>query len=318
MEKITLLQIRDLGQTIGDPFLFFRANFKLLFKAFLYYAVPLLAIEVILLLFGHKTSSPFYTGYGSSAALRGFGAKAVLGYLFSLIVSLTQQFYVIELLLLKSDHEDVTNAEVLGKMKEDWGIFIATFLSLIPLFMVFVIFMAIIVGLASLLGNILLVPAIIGIFVIAGYGLVALSNLFFIRLREKISIGDSMSKCFKLMAGSWWKTVTAWFVSASIFYAISFSIIAFFGVFVFIFNFHNLSSGLDSTTTRVAIITAITGVTTTLGTFVFHFMANIITVFTGINYFSLSEKYDNYHLKAEINQLGQIQDNNTHRQEGEY
>jgi hypothetical protein len=60
------------------------------------------------------------------------------------------------------------------------------------------------------------------------------------------------------------------------------------------------------------------GVAGTLAGFMYFFSLNIFQVFIGVNYFSLSEKYDGYHLKSEINEIGVRDDRNVHRQEGEY
>ncbi len=317
MEKITLPQVRDLGQTIGDPFLFFRSNFKLLFRAYLFYAVLPLAVAVAFSLFGTKISDPYYAGQGMDAIFRRMGSGIIITYIIYMAVSLTQQFYIAEFMLLKENNNEVTNSDVLNKLKNDWRIITTTLLVMVGLGFAIGLFGFSIFASAKLLGNYLAGFLMFLFIVLLIYAFVPLSNIFFIRLREKLGIADSLTKAFKITSGNWLRTFVAWFVIFIIFYLFSFFLIMIFTVFAFIFNFHKVSSGAESLSSPV-FIRSIVGIGSTLSSVFVYLMANIMNVFIGINYFSLSEKYDGYHLKAEINQIGVRDEREVRRQEGEY
>lgn len=320
MEKIMLPHVRDLGQTIGDPFLFVRANFKLLFRGFLYYAVPPLLIAAGLSVFGYKTTMSASNGFLSSGrfgSTRGlydmFGVMGALAYLIYILTLVFQQIYVSQFIVLKELNEDVTNAEVLAGLKSNWKNIAVSFLALFLVAIVIGIFFGIIFASSAVLGEYFSGLLVFLFFLAICYAFIPLSNFLFIRLREKLSVMDSLVKSFRITNGNWWKTVVAWFVMFVIFYAFLIVLIMPFMFLIALLSMHNARLGESS---PVAI--AILGVAGSFAVFVYFFVINMMHVFTGINYFSLSEKYDSYHLKAEISQLGEREDRNVHRQEGEY
>ena len=313
MEKITLPQVRDLGQTIGDSFLFARANFKFLVRFFLFYAVPPLLVAVALFVFGYKkTDSGFGVtpGYNMFAHLNGLG---MLGYLLYLFTILFQQLYITEYLILKETFEDVTLTQTLAQIREDSGTIIITLLLLFALTIPVIGIVVFIVFIANSIGGYM--PAICGIplAVLLIYSLIPLSSIFFVRLREKLGMADALVKCFQIIKGNWWRTFVAWFVGFLVYYAFLVSLLAPVSLLLLVFRFHAVTP-LQTDVFGMAIL----GVAGTLAGFMYFFSLNIFQVFIGVNYFSLSEKYDGYHLKSEINEIGVRDDRNVHRQEGEY
>ena len=147
MEKIELPKVRDLGQAIGDPFLFARQNFGFFMRAFLYYAFPLLLVAVAITAFGLKTSlGGLGEGAGlselsflNSTALQKLCVLFVISYGIFMIASLFQQIYISEYIVLKETSEEVSNSEVIQQLKRDWKVIVGTFLILIPIGVVAVI-----------------------------------------------------------------------------------------------------------------------------------------------------------------------------------
>ena len=148
------------------------------------------------------------------------------------------------------------------------------------------------------------------------YASIPLSNLLFVRLRERLGIFQSIGKTFRITAGNWWKTFVGWFIVFIVFYTLLGLLLLPFSVANSIVTLHRVSSGIYSSDHSVT--NAILGIAATLGVFISFFIMNLFHVFIGINYFSLSEKYDNFHLRAEIDKIGNREDKNVHKQEGEY
>ena len=82
-------------------------------------------------------------------------------------------------------------------------------------------------------------------------------------------------------------------------------------------SYHATSMGVAPNLSDIY-LNPVMGIILTLTTFVTFFVQNVVNIFVGINYFSLSEKYSNFHLRKEISQIGVREDKNVHRQEGEY
>ena len=318
MEKIELAQVRDMGQIIGDPFLFVRTNFKLLLRAFLYYAVPPLVVAVGLSAFGIK-SLLGQTG-GANAMLAGYsgisslGPMVVFGYILFILTSVFQQIYISEFMILKETKDDVTNAEVLDLLKNDWKIILLTFGVMIPIGIAVGVALVLLITSAQVLGAWVAGLAVFVLYLFVIYSVIPLMNILFVRLRERLGIIDSLAKCFRITSGNWWRTFIAWFVLLMIFYMLMIVIFMPFGViFTLLEDLHRTYSGSSP-----GVSINLVGIALTLSSFAFFFIMNLVNVFIGINYFSLSERYDNYHLKAEIEQIGEREDRNIHRQEGEY
>jgi hypothetical protein len=324
MEKIELPKVRDLGQTIGDPFLFARQNFGFFMRAFLYYAFPLLLIAVAITAFGLKTSlGGLGEGAGlselsflNSTALQKRGVLFVISYGIFMIASLFQQIYISEYIVLKETSEEVSNSDVIQQLKRDWKVIAGTFLILIPIGVVAVILMVLIIKSSDYLGDYIagFVAFLLYLFFI--YASIPLSNLLFVRLRERLGIFQSIGKTFRITAGNWWKTFVGWFIVFIVFYTLLGLLLLPFSVANTIVTLHRVSSGIYSSDHSAT--NAILGIAATLGVFISFFIMNLFHVFIGINYFSLSEKYDNFHLRAEIDKIGNREDKNVHKQEGEY
>jgi len=314
MEKIILPKVRDLGQIVGDSFLFARENFKLLIRFFILYVVPLLIVAAVLFGFGFKQNSfaadQLTPRFNLFSHLNGLGS---LGYFLYLFVLSFQHLFITEYVILKEKHDSLTIGQVLSQLKADIGTIIVTVLLLIVVIMIVVVAGLVVIGIASVLGSVVVFLVAIPLFVLFIYAAFAVSNVLYIRLRENLDMSEALNKCFRLIRGYWWRSFIASLVVSMIFYGFVASLVAPFSLLVFLLRFHS-TTPIQTDFFSIAIL----GVAGTLGGFAYFFTLNIIQVFVGINYFSLSEQCDSYHLKAEINEIGQRNEVTVRRQEGEY
>ena len=323
MEKVELPQSRDIGQTIGDPFLFARHNIGFLFRGFLYYGVPPLIVAVAVMAFGFKdlfsnmgalgtpSASPFAHG------LAGLGASVVIAYFLFFLISMFQQVYVSTFMVLKENSEEVTNDDVIGRLKSDWVTIVVTVLFLLGFAILAGLVFFAVVGAAATLGAGTAGFLTFCTFVLFAYIFIPLSNLLFIRLREKLGIFAAVAQAFRIAYGKWWRTFIAFFVVFIVFYSLIFLLLVPMYAVMAVVIYHATSAGVAPSASSLY-LNPVSEVVITLTTFVSFFLQNIFTVFIGINYFSLSEKYSNFHLIAQIEKIGDREDKNARRQEGEY
>ena len=320
MENIRLAKVRDLGQTIGDPFLFARHNFKLLFRAYLYYAVPPLVVAVGLMAFGFKSIFSTISHEGRHQLGSGFsnlGAALGLGYILFILISLFQQLYISEFMILKEDREDVSNNDVLARIKSDWKNIAGTFLFLFFIGGLAITFIFLVLASSAYVGAYVSGFTVFLLYLFLLYAIIPLSNLIFIRLRERQGIFAALAQSFRITAGNWWKSFIAFFIVFIIFYSLILLLLIPFYIMVAVASYHATSMGVAPNLSDIY-LNPVMGIILTLTTFVTFFVQNVVNIFVGINYFSLSEKYSNFHLRKEISQIGVREDKNVHRQEGEY
>jgi hypothetical protein len=327
MENIQLAKARDMGQTIGDPFLFTRHNFKLLFRAYLYYVVPPLLVAAALMIFGFKgfferysqtfNSTGGFNTIGNRSGFANLGISLVLGYGLFVLISLFQQFYVSEFMVLKEDREDVSNSDVLERLKNDWKNIVVSVLFLILVAVVAIALIFLVFASSVYVGTYVSGFTVFLLYLFLLYAMLPLSNFIFIRLREREGVFGAIAQAFRISSGSWWRTFISFLVVFIVFYSLIILLLIPFYIMVGIVSYHAASSGIRPDISSMY-LNPVSGVVLTLATFVSFFLQNIITVFVGINYYSLSEKYSNFHLRKEINQIGEREDKTVRRQEGEY
>ena len=318
MEKIELAQVRDIGQTIGDCFMFLRQNLRFLFSGYLYYAVPPLLVAVAIGAFGFiKLFTNINSGFGAKPGFASLGAGLISAYGLFLLIAFFQQLYVTAFMILKEKNDEVNNADVINFLKAEWRKTLISFLFLLALgalsggsfFLVLsssVIFGS---GVAGFLTFVL--------YMFLLYALLPLSNFLFIRLRENLGVFAALAQSFRIVSGQWWKTFIAMVVTFIVFYSLLVLIMIPFYVMILVIVFHAKSAGVAPNISDIY-LNPVSGVLLTLGTFLLFFLQDIFYVFIGISYFSLSEKYSSFHLLGEIEQIGNRDAQNVRVQEGEF
>lgn len=321
MAKIELPVERDLGQLIGDPILFIRQNIKLMTSSFLYFMVPLLLVATALTTFGMKGAfkglfdrtslySPSPTGLPNLLLLSAAYIVFILLYLF-------QQAYVAQCMVLYEKNKETTMSDVWKALLKDWKVIVLTYLSFIPLTALMFGAFALIISLSDAIGKPIAGFFLFIIYIGFMYVSIPLSNLVMVRLRERLGIIPSLGKSFRITAGKWWRTFGGLMMMLIIFYSLLLmAVLPFYFIIFFISMTRASGGGLPSINPAVAM--ALSGIYITAIVFWMFFLFQLFYVYIGVNYFTLSEAYDNYELRRQIINIGERPETQLRKQEGEY
>ncbi|MDB5284214.1 MAG: hypothetical protein JWO06_3289, partial [Bacteroidota bacterium] len=146
------------------------------------------------------------------------------------------------------------------------------------------------------------------------YSLLPLSNIVFVRIRERLNIWQALVKCYKIGYGNWWRTFIGLFVTLMIVYTMMMILI--FPVYfaMVLAMVHDLTRTKTPEMPTGPAMSAFWAIYT-FGSF---FLLTMQHIFIGFNYFSLSEKYDSYGLREKIAQIGEREQVSYSKQEGEF
>jgi hypothetical protein len=316
MAKIELPIQRDFGQLIGDPILFFRQNLKVMGRFFLFFIVPLLLITTVITVFGLKdlfTRSTDILGRHSSK--RPNLLLTSVAYIFFIFIYIFQQAFVGVYMVLYHKNKSTTIRDTMAALRNDWKLILLTYLVFIPIGVISFALSFSIILLAAAVGKYLAGLLLLVAYLALIYTTIPLSNLLMVRLRERLGLFAAVAKCFKITLGKWWKTFGGFVMLGGVFYSLM--ILAFipFYIVLFIVAFNRVggAGSLPSSFTP-----AVTGVFVTAVVFWMVFLSQVFYIYIGINYFTLSEVYDNFELRSEIEQIGAGEQKLTDKQEGEY
>jgi hypothetical protein len=319
MAKIELPVARDFGQLIGDPFLFFRQNFKLLGRAFLFFVVPMLLVATVFTAFGMKNvlgqvfSPSRYQGSSSGADPNTAWLGA--GYLFFFLIAMFQQMFLSQFMVLYHQNKETTINETFGALRTNWKNILVTFIIYV---LMGALLFAVTVGgviLADEVGRSIAGFVVFILYMGFIYIAVPLSNLMMVRLREDLDIGAAISKCFQITLGKWWRSFGGFWAILGIYYSLILAaFIPFYAFVLFIYfnrlNYGNLPDPTFMTTAFSILMTSLV--------FWSAFVGQLFYLYSGINYFSLSEAYDHYELRKQIQNIGVAHQIHYDKQEGEY
>lgn len=287
MQKLALLKVRDFGAIFNDTFTFIRQNLWPLLKPCITIAGPLFFIGGMLYgrglggyyqsTFGSilEESSPDFEMMESSVIdmFMNFGIASIfmiMGYV--LFIALINA-YIILYRKAGLEANEITTALVWQEAKKHTGKLIVTFIAITILLIVGYVFCVI--------------P---GIFLS-----VPLSLIFILRMEEKeLSLGESISKCFKLTENYWWLT---------------------FGVLILLYLIYNVVAGAlslpvtlllgGSAFFEIGIIGEIIQSLFTGITYLFTFLlSGIVYVGTAIIYYSHRERMEGISLTNRIDNIG--------------
>ena len=186
IQKIDLYKKRDFGEKINATFAFLRQNFQPLGRCLLFIAGPLLLITGIIsgmLPVVVQNEMEVFNLVGGGA-INGF-LSLIAGVLVVAVVHVYLDQYV-----QQADVRPIEVAEVWEGVKKIFFPFLLT---------------SIVIGIVIVLGFMFLV--------IPGFILMAaLSLIYIIMTRERLSFGDAFSRCFKLVGGNYLSTLFLIFV----------------------------------------------------------------------------------------------------------
>lgn len=196
-KRIEFRRVRDFGEIINATFAFTQQNFKPLAKAVLFIAGPVVLIEGI---FSGLTQGESVYGRDFYSGL--FWAQYAVFILSALFAAVLVSGVVYEyvILYLAESGEEIGVEEVWQAVRKDFGLIFWTSLG---------------AGALYLLGFVLcLLPGV--------YLVIVLAPIVILRLRERVSFGEAVSRCRHLMAEHWWTGFALLFVATLIVYAVVF------------------------------------------------------------------------------------------------
>lgn len=299
---------REFGGIISAYFDFFKQNIKSFTNVFLSYngvfLIGLLITSYLLVsgfigMIAHESGqSPFsdnlaaeeeyyvYLGIGGFLFFVIFLGVAFLNY--SLSTS-----YMIKYEETKDSNVD--KKEVWQYAKSQFGNILLFVLLLIPIYLVYFI-VAIILAIIPLLG--FFAQYIVQFFLTAWIGV-----SFFDMLQNKKSVIDALGEGWKLVTGSFWKSIGVNFILGLLLGLLLMIALTIPGIIIGVYTFHVVENAVDYTNSIVSTIVY------TLGLSIFLIIAvygQCLSQFiNGILYYALHEKTYNENTRARIEQIGQ-------------
>jgi hypothetical protein len=273
-QKIAFRQARDFGDILNATFAFIRQNFKKLSKVILFIGGPFILLSSIF--------SGLYNAHSLAMSSSSLGFE-IFGYMGLMLVSSWTGTVILfgvvtEYVLAYMDKEyhqfDVD--EIWQATRKDLG---AILLSGIAF--------AFLVGVGVLF---CFLPGL--------YVAVPLSMLMILSLRERKSLGEAISRCFKLISGHWWPAFGLLIVASIISSVLSFVFYIPNYVLTFWTAFHRVESGAVSDM-RLPFI-----VTSSLAFVAGYLFYTVPIVAICFQYFSLVEQKEATGLFEKIGQIG--------------
>lgn len=299
---------REFGGIISAYFDFFKQNIKSFTNVFLSYngvfLIGLLITSYLLVsgfigMIAHESGqSPFsdnlaaeeeyyvYLGIGGFLFFVIFLGVAFLNYSLSTSYMIKYE---------ENKDSNVDKKEVWQYAKSQFGNILLFVLLLIPIYLVYFI-VAIILAIIPLLG--FFAQYIVQFFLTAWIGV-----SFFDMLQNKKSVTDALGEGWKLVTGSFWKSIGVNFILGLLLGLLLMIALTIPGIIIGVYTFHVVENDVDYTNSIVSTIVY------TLGLSIFLIIAvygQCLSQFiNGILYYALHEKAYNENTRARIEQIGQ-------------
>jgi len=273
--KIVFRQARDFSGILNATFAFIRQNFRKLGKAILFIVGPFIVLSGIL-----------YGLYNAEVATMAAESRPFNFLLYMLLLLITSTFgsalffgVVNEYIVLYMDKGpgEFDVDEIWQATKKDLGLIILTALGF-----------ALVVGLG-----------LIFCFFPGVYLFVPLSMLMIMRIRERKNFGESLSRCFKLISGSWWPAFGLLLVAFLIHSVLS----VIFYIPNYIVTFWNLfhRGEISAAASDMRLLMILTSTFAFVGSYLFY---SIPILAISFQYFNLVERREAWGLFEKIEQLG--------------
>lgn len=316
IERIELHQERSFSEKLNASFAFMKQNIKGLFKPMLFVALPISLIagyfmsEYFSLLFGSLSGEEPLDFFGPSSGIVKILSMYIFLFLCIIVGYIVLTCIVFAYISLYDEKKEET-VSVFTRIKERIGRFIgyniiygilfcllfalATAILILP--PVYMIAETSSVGLGVFLLIILCLVYFVFIFLFAGFSFILQCVVFY----EKLSLGETISRAFRLIKGYWWST-TGYLYIVSIIVNIGY------GIFYIPLYILMIASGFgigmgEASINEVALI--ITSMFTMFGAFI---ISPLIYLFFSFQYYNLTEKLDATGLLNQLGQLGQASD----------
>lgn len=311
-QHLRFRKIRDLGEVVTATLEFLRENYKPLGKAMLFIVGPVMLITGIIgailqfSMVGALAGSGYYDGDDYSVAspwsFPALGVTTVLVLWAMLLIMITASTAVVySYLVLYMDREvQPTVREVWDEAKRQFFRLLGTFVALgVMYFIGFIV-----VGIIPLLG-------FIAIMIGGPYIAVTLSMVGIIRVREGLSLSESISRSFDLVRNYWWRTALLLLVIWLVMWAILSNLAMPQLIITYLFTL-NTVDGTEDPSLLLGIITIILSLLYMLGSFLLY---PLPLVAIAIQYFNLVEEKEGVGLRERVEQFGQsLEISNAHEQ----
>ena len=190
-QKISFYEKRDFGEKINVTFAFLRQNFVPLGKSILFIAGPFILLVAVFA--GIYQATVLDAGTGGSFDITAIAAQGGFSSFLSIFVSALLIAVVYAYLVLYVEGNDYRNITV----SDVWNTAKQHYLSIVLSIFVY---------------SVLFVIGFVLLFIPGFMVLAALSFLFIIQMKERISFGAAFSRCFKLVSDNYLSTLGLIFV----------------------------------------------------------------------------------------------------------
>jgi hypothetical protein len=293
---------------------------KIYLRAFLVIVMPPLLLTMILATFmmndmQHALKQIRYYGFDTGFLYRII--PSYLGLILALSISfLLQSLLSFKLILFYEDREDpslITTGELWQEIKADLGYMIASYFSLFFIMLFVMIACAGLIAMVFVASKALGVILIIIAFFLLIYFSIPLNTFYLIRLRERLGVFESISRCFKLVKGNWWRTFGIIMIMSMASLALRTMVSAPFASADLVTTIRQIQEHRvdpDAMQTSNGISQAVSIAASVLFAF-------LVTVGTAVNYYTQVESTDHIGLMGEIESIGEKPDPE-YKQDGEY
>jgi hypothetical protein len=313
-EKINLNQSLDFTDTFNLSIRFIRQNFFHLFKTLLFIAGPFILMSSVAS--GYYQKSVFSPAYFRLGMVTPIWVQYIIVLITSVLSSLALIGATFEYMILYKE-KGPGNFEVndVGKaiLKDTWNILWTFFglflLSLLIFFVGFLIYYAFL-KISPVLFGIMIFFLLIAAFITLPQLVYLFSSIYFIRLKNHLSLSASISKAFYIMKGNFWWT---WVVFICVGIALYLIYLCFFVPQIVLSVIVMLSAIRGEVSDQYGTLLM---VLTTFSMFFGRLMTFfILFIITAVHYFSLEEKKEGKGLFERIDEIGTRKDNSV---EGNY
>lgn len=311
-EKIQFRRIRDFGETIGVTTQFIYQNFKPLALSIAYTALPFVLLGSLL---SSIASVQMYSGISdvsnNESLDRLMGSYGLFGIAYSFIlIGFVLLFPTINeyayLYATRSDYDQITPADVRRRVFANISTYITTFFAVMGIFftayIATIVAVILVIAMGSAMGKgMTWLAAIISLIVFTSlfaYIAVALSFSFVIRIIEKISLTNAISRCFSLLRGYGMVTFLLYFVTFCICMSISGLVSILSGMSMFLVGELNIAF--------LGILVLLLGIVSGLAQVVTTAITSLVSIF---RYFSLVELKEATGLMQRVDEIGKDYEN---------
>ncbi len=285
--------IRDFGQTISATIDFVRSNGKQLITPLLILVAP---IATLTGLFASYTFADYF-----ALALERPANVDAGNFLISMLptfIGLALTALIATLMLVITTTEYCILVHKSGKDSFELKSFCLLCIRKIPSYLLYMIVVSIMSGIGAILCYL---PTI--------YLQVVFSSIYAVKANEGLSLGDSISRCFRIIKGNWWSTFGLQLVVQ-----IALSVIG--GIFILpmyilmivrtYFSVEQLQ-GAGEVPAYVSILTVFFTIVALVANYILGGVSHIASTF---RYFSLAEQKDGSSMFSQIDRIGTTSDSN--------